>query len=58
MGDSKQEPGPGQSAPAGREPYQKPAVAWEERLEVRPNLMAQCGKAALEGGACDTAPAS
>ena len=52
MGDSTQEPGPGQSVPAGREPYQKPAVAWEERLEVRPNLMAACGKAVLEGGAC------
>ena len=60
MGDPKQEPESGQSAqgPAGKRRYEKPAVAWEERLEVRPNLMAQCSKVAGEGGACDSAPAS
>lgn len=60
MGDPKQEPESGQSAqaPVGRQPYEKPAVAWEERLEVRPNLMAQCNKTAAETGVCETAPGS
>lgn len=52
MGDSKLESGPDQSAAPDRQRYEKPAVSWEERLEVRPNLMAACGKAVLEGGAC------
>jgi hypothetical protein len=44
--------------PGRRRPYEKPAVAWEEGLEVRPNLMAGCGKLPGSDPACDTAPGS
>ena len=30
--------------PDGRLPYEKPAVAWEQRLEAQPSLMSGCQK--------------
>ena len=40
-------------------PYEKPAIAWEEPLEVRPALMAACGKMIFgQSGDCDAAAAS
>ena len=36
-----------------REPYERPAVTWEENLEARPNLMAACSQKPLGGGDCD-----
>ena len=39
-------------------PYEKPAIAWEEPLEVRPNLMAACVKILGQSGECDAAAAS
>ena len=41
-----------------RLPYEKPAVTWEQPLEVQPSLMSGCEK---QGGAmpvCSTGPAS
>ena len=59
MEDTKNAP-PDPEAQSGYErlPYEKPAVAWEEGLEVRPNLMAGCGKLPGSDPACDTAPGS
>jgi len=38
--------------PDGRLPYEKPAVAWEQPLEVQPSLMAACAKVPAEGEPC------
>ena len=38
----------------GRKPYEKPAIAWEEPLEVRPSLMIACGKIVLGQPGCDS----
>lgn len=46
---------PAQNArPPARAPYEKPALAWEEKLEARPSLMAACGQKPMGGGDCDT----
>jgi hypothetical protein len=58
MEDAKDRAAPDEPAPASRRPYEKPAVAWEEGLEVRPNLMAGCGKLPGESPACDAAVSS
>jgi hypothetical protein len=50
-------PDPPETAQA-REPYEKPAVAWEEPLEVRPALMAGCGKVSFGQPGCDATPGS
>ena len=42
----------------GRKPYEKPAVAWEEALEDRPNLMAACAQHPGESDACNAEPTS
>lgn len=42
----------------GKEPYEKPAVAWEEPLEVRPALMAACGKVTFGQPGCDAVQGS
>ncbi len=44
--------------PSDKKPYEKPAIAWEEPLEVRPALMSGCGKVLGGGGACDGAEGS
>ena len=44
----------GTAAPDGRLPYEKPAVAWQETLEVRPGLLAVCQKLSAAGPDCDT----
>ena len=49
---------PAERPDPARRPYEKPAVAWEEGLEVRPNLMAGCGKLPGNDPACDSAPGS
>jgi hypothetical protein len=41
-----------------KEPYQKPAIAWEEPLADRPNLMAACGQRPAEDGPCISEPFS
>jgi hypothetical protein len=46
-----------EAAPA-REPYEKPAVAWEEPLEVRPALMVACGKVSFGQPGCDAVQGS
>ena len=45
-------------AEEGRKPYEKPAIAWEEPLEVRPALMAACGKIIFGQPGCDSVQAS
>jgi len=58
MEEGKERASPEGQASGNRQPYEKPAVAWEEGLEVRPNLMAGCGKVPGESAACDSAPGS
>ena len=43
--------------PSGRLPYEKPAIAWQEDLEVRPGLLAVCQKLSGSGPDCDGANA-
>ena len=40
--------------PDGRLPYEKPAVAWEQPLEVQPSLMSGCEKQGGGSGQCIT----
>lgn len=42
------------SRPDGRLPYEKPAVAWEQPLEVQPSLMSGCAKQSAQDAACNT----
>ena len=47
------------SAAPERLPYEKPAISWEERMDVRPGLMAACQKVGGSGaGDCDSVPSS
>ena len=39
----------------GRLPYEKPAIVWQEALQVRPGLLAVCQKLAAAGPDCDAA---
>jgi hypothetical protein len=60
MGDSSQDARP-EGAPSDhgrKQPYQKPAVSWEEPLEVRPALTANCLKISGSGEPCDSGPGS
>jgi hypothetical protein len=58
MADPK-ETGAASAAPAsGRRPYEPPAVAWEERLEDRPNLIAACAQRPGQDDACNSEPFS
>jgi hypothetical protein len=35
-----------------RTPYEKPAIVWEEDMDVRPTLVAACGKVSLSEADC------
>lgn len=57
------EPNPAPASPAAqaegaKKPYEKPAIAWEEPLEVRPALMAACGKVIFAQPGCDSVQGS
>jgi hypothetical protein len=41
------------SRPDSRLPYEKPAVAWEQPLEVQPSLMSGCGKQSAAQETCN-----
>lgn len=41
-----------------RRPYQKPAVVWEETLEVRKTLAVACAKVAGKSSICNQFPTS
>lgn len=41
-----------------RAAYEKPAVAWEESLEERPNLIAACAQRPAQDDACNAEPYS
>ena len=43
---------------APRQPYEKPAIAWEEPLAERPNLMAACAQRQAEDPPCTAEPFS
>lgn len=59
MGDSSQGPeGGADKAPGGRQPYEKPAVAWEESLGMRPGLVVACNKVSGQDDFCNTGPGS
>lgn len=47
----------GESA-LGKRAYEKPAFAWEERLEARPGLIQGCAKVAGGDPSCDGALSS
>ena len=52
------EPPPPARVQSERAPYEKPAIAWEESLDVRPGLMIACVKIAFTSAECDAAAAS
>jgi hypothetical protein len=39
---------------AERQPYEKPAIAWQDELGARPGLIAACNKTAPLVGTCET----
>ena len=43
----------GRGETAKKLPYEAPAVAWQDALEVRPGLLAICQKLPGGGGDCD-----
>lgn len=49
-GDDRKEAETG--AAAGRLPYEKPVVSWEQPLEAQPSLMAGCQKQPAGGPDC------
>jgi hypothetical protein len=58
QGPHTHDPASASSSSPGREPYEPPAIRWEEGFDVRPNLMAACGQKAEGGGDCAFVPAS
>ncbi len=46
------------SKPDERPKYEKPAIVWEEVLDIRRTLAVACGKTAGRGGFCNAAPRS
>lgn len=47
------------SPASDRLPYEKPAVSWEERMDVRPGLMAACQKVGGSGDpSCESVSSS
>jgi len=55
---SQASPSPLAPAEDAKKPYEKPAIAWEEPLEVRPALMAACGKIIFGQPGCDAVQGS
>jgi hypothetical protein len=55
MTDDKRSPA---QAPSERQPYARPAIAWEQPFEAQAGLASACGKIAGSGEPCDSAPAS
>lgn len=45
-------------APAQRQAYTQPGIAWEQPFEAQAGLASACGKIAGSGEPCDSAPAS
>ena len=59
MNEPSQAPGsPAAQAQVGKKPYEKPAIAWEEPLEVRPSLMIACGKIIFQQSGCESVQGS
>jgi len=55
MADSERDDiGDGREAPGARLPYQKPTIAWEQPLQVRPELMAGSSKVSTMDPQCDS----
>jgi hypothetical protein len=50
-------PGDGaESSITERQPYEAPAIAWEESIESKERLMSACQKLASEGEPCFSTP--
>jgi hypothetical protein len=49
---------PERDAAETRQPYQPPAVAWQEDWDVRANLAAACAKRGGDSTECNMDPAS
>jgi hypothetical protein len=58
MSEPSQAPPSSAAAEEGKKPYEKPGIAWEEPLEVRPALMASCAKMGISQSGCDAVPGS
>ncbi len=43
-------------AAAGRQPYEAPAIAWQESIESNARLMSACQKHGGDGEPCDSTP--
>jgi hypothetical protein len=50
--------GPSTVGPDPRQPYEKPAVTWDEPLEDRPNLIAACAQRPGMSDECNASPTS
>ncbi|HEX9187618.1 MAG TPA: hypothetical protein VGB87_11125 [Vicinamibacteria bacterium] len=49
----RDEEGGGKGA-AARLPYERPTIAWEQPLQLRPELMAGCSKVSTMDPQCDS----
>jgi hypothetical protein len=58
QGPHENEPESARTSCQERQPYEPPAIRWEEGFDVRPNLMAACGQKPEAGGDCNFVPAS
>lgn len=58
LGEEPMEEPKGGEPDETRRPYEKPAVAWEERLDERPGLIAACGKVVNAQAGCEAIQAS
>jgi hypothetical protein len=56
--EDARDPRPAPELTPERAPYAAPAIAWEEALDARPNLMAACGKTGGISDECNAAPSS
>lgn len=54
MSEHKPEP----MAPENEQPYEAPAIAWEDELPQGAGLFAACGKITGQGSQCNSYPAS
>jgi hypothetical protein len=58
MADEGDRSGSAGAMTPARRPYSPPDIAWEERLEDRPHLLAACAQRPGEDDVCNASPAS
>ncbi|HXK08824.1 MAG TPA: hypothetical protein VMT70_04180 [Vicinamibacteria bacterium] len=54
MADRASDDEPKEGEPRVRLPYERPKIAWEQPLAVRPELMAGCSKVSTSDPQCDS----